>query len=396
MRNFARRTRHGSLTVSIRQRPPGIAPRLPPEEDDTVRIQLDSKRRGAAGAAEARSPAEAAPAAARPAAPPAFLTSRRAWLAGAGLLGAACLARGLAPLVLPRHHPSAPVPAPPPAPSPAPGPTLRPPAIPIRTAGEQEILHHVSAGLTVFRFADDARILVLDFASLEQQGLMLDRVAALIEKAGTPRNRVLNDAQLTQAIRAGGDTVATYYYGHDYSAESLQRFFADADHQQIRLDPQEATLRRLLHQVGWLLPGKQAGLISIPAVGANAYVTLSARAAILHHELSHGLFFSDPAYAAFVHDFWKSALTPEERAGVRRFLGSEGYDTTDEELMYNEMQAYLMFTRDPEFFTPARVGMTPRRLAILQEQFLRGMPTGWLHDALAATPVQLTDAAPAH
>jgi hypothetical protein len=61
--------------------------------------------------------------------------------------------------------------------------------------------------------------------------------------------------------------------------------------------------------------------------------------------------------------------------------------------MYNEMQAYLMFTRDPAFFTPARVGMAPARLAALQTQFLRGMPTGWLHDALAATPVQLTDAA---
>jgi hypothetical protein len=244
----------------------------------------------------------------------------------------------------------------------------------------------------VFRFADDQRIMVLDFASLEHQGLMLNRVAALIEKAGAPHNRVLDDAELAQAIRAGGDTVATYYYGHDYSAGSLQRFFNAADAGRVALDPQEQTLRHLLQQTGWLTPGTTAGLISIPAVGANANVTLPARAAILHHELSHGLFFSDPGYADFVHDFWNAALTGDERGGVRQFLGAEGYDTTYEELMYNEMQAYLMFTRDPAFFTPARIGMTPRRLAALQGRFLRGMPTGWLHDALAATPVVLTDA----
>ena len=31
--------------------------------------------------------------------------------------------------------------------------------------------------------------------------------------------------------------------------------------------------------------------------------------------------------------------------------------------MYNEMQAYLMFTRDPTFFTADMVGMTQDRLA---------------------------------
>jgi hypothetical protein len=106
------------------------------------------------------------------------------------------------------------------------------------------------------------------------------------------------------------------------------------------------------------------------------------------------MFFGDPDYAAFVHEFWEAALTENERGGVRRFLGSEGYDTGYEELMYNEMQAYLMFTRDPEFFTPARVGMTPHRLAGLQAAFLRGMPTGWLQEALAATPVVVRASAP--
>ena len=324
--------------------------------------------------------------------PEPLLSSRRAWLAGAGILGAACLLRGASFLL---ESPQPPQPArsiaalPPGTPAATPAPQSAPAtgAIAIRTANEQQILQNVPAGLSVFRFADDRRILVLDFASLYQQGMTLNRVAALIEKAGAPRNRVLPNDELLAAIRADGSTVATYYYGHDYSAFALRRFFELADAEKIPLGPDEAWLRQLLDQVGWSAPGAAGGLISIPAVGADPNVTLSARYAILHHELSHGLFFSDPDYASFVHDFWNTALQDNERAGVRTFLGSEGYDTTFEELMYNEMQAYLMFTRDPGFFTPARVGMSTQRLAELQMQFLRGMPTGWLHDALAATPV---------
>ncbi len=329
-----------------------------------------------------------------PARKPPLLTSRRAWLAGAGILGTACLLRGIGPLVLPQRTPpvaTAAVRVPPAPPVAAPAP---PPAFAIQTATEQQILRHVPTSLSVFRFAADQRILVLDFASLSQQGMMLNRVAALIEKSGQPRNRVLTDQELVQAIRSEGSTPATYYYGHDYSAASLRRFFALADDAHLLLGPEESTLHRLLEQVDWFRPNVQAGLISIPAVGADANVTLSARGTILHHELSHGMFFSDADYAAFVQQFWQAALTADERSGVRRFLGSEGYDTGYEELMYNEMQAYLMFTRDPEFFTPAQVGMTPRRLADLQSNFLRGMPTGWLQDALAATPVIVSVSAP--
>jgi len=51
--------------------------------------------------------------------------------------------------------------------------------------------------------------------------------------------------------------------------------------------------------------------------------------------------------------------------------------------MYNEMQAYLMFTRAPIFFTPDMVGMSQQRLAELRARFLAGMPAAWLRDVLA-------------
>lgn len=329
-----------------------------------------------------------------PAPPPraGLALGRRTWLAGGGVVCAGCLLG--AGYFLTRHH------APPQAPAReaaiVPPPRPAKPGFAIRTASEDAILHNPTApGMTVFRFAHDTRVLVLDFSTMEQQGLTLDRVAALIEKAGTPRDRVLGDTELLAAIRKGGDTIATYYYGHDYSAESLRRFFTLADAEKIKLDAQEEELRRLLAAEGWFAPGVRRGLISIPAVGAHPDIDLRARYAILHHELSHGVFFSDADYQGYVHRFWQSALNAGERDAVRRFLGSEGYDMTYEELMYNEMQAYLMFTQDPEFFHPDLVAMTPQHLADLQRQFLAGMPHGWLADALATTLKAPAPAAPA-
>jgi hypothetical protein len=276
-----------------------------------------------------------------------------------------------------------PAPPAPPPPPPVAEPVATAPAFAITPASEDEINRHTPTSLTVFRFADNPRILVLDFASLHDQGMMLNRVAAFVEKAGLPHYRVLTDDELEAAIRAQGDTVETFYYGHDYSAAALTRFFETADHQGIVLSPQEETLRALLRQEGWLAPDIAAGLISIPAVGSDPRITASARAAILRHELSHGEFFSDPGYAEYVHDFWLRQLSGEERGAVRGFLGKEEYDVREEELMYNEMQAYLMFTRDPLFFRPEMAELTPGRLAELQARFLAGMPPGWLRNVLA-------------
>jgi hypothetical protein len=273
-----------------------------------------------------------------------------------------------------------PHPVPPAAVAPVPAPSA---PFDILTASEPEIAEHVPISLTVFRFAGNPRILVLDFASLTEQGRTLNRVAALAEKAGMPHDRVLTDAELDAAIRGLGDTVETFYFGHDYSAATLVRFFAAADRQGIELNREEERLRALLRQVGWLAPEASAGLISIPAAGTDPRITPAVRAGILRHELAHGEFFSNPGYAEYVRDFWRTELTPQERAGVRAFLGRDEYDVRVEELMYNEMQAYLMFTREPALFTPDMAGVTPGRLEVLQQRFLAGMPAGWLRDAMA-------------
>ena len=300
----------------------------------------------------------------------AYATPRRGgggWGA-AGRAAAGLLLAGVAAwMVWPRPPPSAPA------------------AFAIVAADEATIRDHVADRLTVFRFAPDPAVIVLDFPTLHEQGAMLNRIAALVEKAGLPRDRVLTDADLDAAIRKGGEMPDTYYYGHDYDAAELARFFALADAGHVALNAEEGRLRALLHQLGWLRPGAMGAVISVPRVPEAAAKELdaAARAVILRHELSHGLFFTDPAYAAHVRQFWSGTLTAAERAAVRKFLGGEGYDTGNETLMANEGQAYLLFTDDPRFCKASDFGMTPARRAELARAFLHGMEPGWLRDSLA-------------
>ena len=168
-----------------------------------------------------------------------------------------------------------------------------------------------ATGIVVRRWDRDPAVVVLDFPDLDRQGAMLDRVAALVEKAGLPRDRVLDDGELAQAIAGAGATAATYYYGHDYAAADLGRFFALADRDRVRLNPQELWLRRLVRRLGWTMGdhGSPCGaLVSIPA--AVGPVSPRMRAVILHHELSHGAFFTLDAYEDWSRRFWQRRMRP--------------------------------------------------------------------------------------
>ena len=260
----------------------------------------------------------------------------------------------------------------------------RPPAIqplqePIAWADETTIGAHGSNELAIFRFTPNPRILVLDFPDLGSQGRTLNRVAAWAEKAGAPHDRILDDTQLASLIRLSGATPETFYYGHDYAASKLEEFFAVAERDHVVLRPEERWLHRLLAQAEADKMGL-AALISLTRAGADTGIDAGVRAVILHHELSHGEFFANDAYARFVLSVWREVLTDAERAQFRDFLRRDGYDPAIEDLMVNEMQAYLMYTPDKRFFDAASLGIDPTRLAAIRYAFAAGMPSCWLRD----------------
>ena len=267
----------------------------------------------------------------------------------------------------------------------------RPPApVPVPTtpmASEAELQVENPTTRMVARFNYNPAIVVIDFPTLAEQGRMLNRLAAWAEKAGVPHDRLLTDPELAAAIQASGTTPDTYYYGHDYRAADVARFFALAERDHVPLNPDERELGLIAYR-SRAEPFGFGAVISLPRADTVNQVDGSSRAAILHHELSHGEYFTNAAYASFVHSLWDRVFTDDERAAFRRYLADEGYDPALEDLMMNEMQAYLMHTPDPRFFDPVKLGIPAARLDQIRQSFVAGMPSCWLREVTTATPVR--------
>ena len=260
--------------------------------------------------------------------------------------------------------------------------------LPHRT--EAEILAQQALVPIPVWFAANPRIMVLDFPDLLSQGMAFNRIAAFLEKAGLPRDRVLNDQELAAAIKAENATPETYYYGHDYRLADVVRFFAMADLQKFRLSAEEEALRAILVGSGMLTAKADGAVISIPREGSDPFVDASGRMSLLRHELSHGEFFTSPDYADFTRRFWAVDMNESDRAGFRGFLTRQGYDPKDEDLLINEMQAHLMHTTDIRYFNARDCGLPLARVNALRAMFAAKMPAGWLQDvarkAVASLP----------
>jgi len=260
---------------------------------------------------------------------------------------------------------------------------LVPPGFRIRTAGRAEILAAHPHRLLIFRYRHDPRIVVLDFPSLKLEGEMLNRLAALIGKAGLPRDRVLGNSELAAAIRASGATPESFASGHAYRAADLALFFRLMAQDGVPADPEERRLRALLATLRWFRPGAVGALASLPGPGLAAGPEAAGRAAILAHELAEGAYFTVPAYDVYAHRFFENVLDAQDRAAIRRYLASRGYDALREDLLVNETQAMLMFPSDPSAAVP---GLAPARVAALRAIFWRGIPLAWLKSSIPAPP----------
>ena len=238
-------------------------------------------------------------------------------------------------------------------------------------ADEDAILAMRPAAPVLLRLAGESRVFVLVFPDLVAQAATMNRVAALVEKAGFARDRLATSEELATAIAARGETPATWYLAHDYSAADLARFFQLAASRNQALTAEEAWLQ------AWLAPLHRGNspddfaLLTLTATAPGSDETM--RAAVLRHEVSHGRFFTRPAFAERVMAVWREGMTAEERTAFTDFLASEGYDTGNERLMANEAMAYLAFTPDPRLFKPATIGLAPERAAALRLLYERAL-----------------------
>lgn len=238
-------------------------------------------------------------------------------------------------------------------------------------ADEDAILALRPAAPLMLRLAGEARVFVLVFPDLVAQAATMNRVAALVEKAGFARDRLATAEELARAIAARGDTPATWYLAHDYSAADLRRFFQLAASGAQPLSTDEAWLQAQLPPLRASAGADDFALLTLTANTGGGDEVM--RAAVLRHEVAHGRFFTRPAFAARVMTLWREGLTTEERGAFTAYLAGEGYDTGNEALMANEAMAYLAFTPDPRLFKPEAIGFTTERAAALRLLYERAL-----------------------
>ncbi len=238
------------------------------------------------------------------------------------------------------------------------------PAEGLPEADEAALLELRPAAPSLLRLAGQPGIFVLLFPDLAGQAAAMNRVAALVEKSGFPRDRLATPAELAAAISSRGDNANTWYLAHDYAAQSLQQFFALADRTSAPLTEAEAWLRQQLARMEALAGNQGFALLTLSGEPGNQDPAM--RAAMLRHEVAHGWFFTRPAFATQVNTIWREHMNRTERTALLGFLAREGYDTANEELMANEAMAYLAFTPDRRLFRPESLGISAGRAAALR------------------------------
>lgn len=263
-------------------------------------------------------------------------------------------------------------------------------------ASYRQILANKAPHLKLFQWDGNPRILLLDFPTLGEQADMFNRIVALVERMGVPRDRVLTTEELSAYIKTVGRTPYTFALGNDFRVSELVTFFNLLDYSRLSPTAGEAALRDYLLSSGYM--GEKFGfyqlvapdrvILSIPqeqaqpiGEGRTLRITAAARTTILRHELSHGEYYANKYYTDYCRQFWRFALSPDQRQAFVKFLGDRSYDTNNAEMMVNEGQAYLFHTPDPGSFSAKAVGLEPAELDTLRKMFMDYNPPTPLFEA---------------
>lgn len=194
--------------------------------------------------------------------------------------------------------------------------------------------------------------LVFDFKDYDTQDRYLKRLAFYAEKPGF-RGRL-----------AGNNEIAPLHgwNAHDYSTGTLKAFFGKAAESTFPLESEELALLDVLLERGILIRGEDGRL----AEGKGAIISIARestqalRRLFIDHEATHALLFQDVEYAKLAERLWRS-LGNDIRWFWRLHFAWRRYDTNDEFLTFNEMQAYLV--QQPNRAVPAYYENLVKRLA---------------------------------
>jgi hypothetical protein len=259
-------------------------------------------------------------------------------------------------------------------------------AVDVVVADFNTILNSRSGELGVWSYAENPNIYVFDFPSLNQQGRTFNRAMQLNDQFNEPYKRVFSLEEMSKYLEAIRRSQTNFAFGHDFIMSQLVLFFNLASKDKIELLPEEIAMRDFLLKQGlvdfwrgfYRVKRDDVVILSIPQVqdshDGEARITELARKAILTHEIAHAEFYTNPYYAEYCRKFWAEKLSDSQRGVFLKFLSAYNYSTSQQELLINEMQAYLMFTPDPSSISPAKLGIDDAEWNAMKLLFKQGKP----------------------
>lgn len=168
----------------------------------------------------------------------------------------------------------------------------------------------------------------------------LGRASFFIEGLGDPSNR----GQLKRLDDPTYNSYKDLIGGHDLRGSDLLPFYQQVEAQcasshqdpQICADPQERDLFQSL-----ILPQAQM-LPNFVVITFDNESGLQWKL-VITHEVMHAQYFNQPIYRAVVDSFWDHEVPETDKQKIRSQLG-QYYDSTNELLMKNEFQAYILMS----------------------------------------------------
>lgn len=260
-------------------------------------------------------------------------------------------------------------------------------AIDVSSGDFQTVLNARNENVVIWQMAENPNVYVFDFKGLNNQGRSFNRITQFTEQQTTePYPKVLNNLELSRYIEAARRTQADFAFGHDVLVGELVQFFNYALRDKVELNPEEILVRDFLTEQGlvrfwrgfYQAMRPDVVILAVPQTqdrkANEPMVSTGARYAILLHELAHGEYYTNTHYQKFCQRFWYETLTENQREAFKKFLGNFNYAVNNEELLINEMQAYLMFTPDPKSFSARKLGVSDAELDQMRSAFRRASP----------------------
>lgn len=149
-----------------------------------------------------------------------------------------------------------------------------------------------------------------------------------------------SEAKPQYNIAAHNDTVylqsdQRFYLGHDIKPQDLVNFYKDAnlkckENDSYCLNQYEKELEK------YIFESQKTNYVTL-ALEAKTNIFFQ----VLTHEILHAQYFTSSTYREKIKDFWQNQISSSDKEQITKSL-SKVYNISDEFLLLNEFQAYLL------------------------------------------------------